>query len=168
MRFIQFNGDSPLINGSKSSFLHIHSSWFDQKLEELVIWPNRLNMDILIRKWNNFFNLTPMRFIQFHGDSPLIISSKLSFLHIHSSWFDQKLEELAIWPNRLNMDTLIRKWNNFFNLTHMRFIQFNGDSPLINGSKSSFLHIHSSWFDQKLEELAIWPNRLNMDTLIRK
>ena len=125
-------------------------------------------MDILIRKWNNFFNIPPMGFIQLHRHSPLINGSKSSFLHSDSSWFDQKLEELAICPSRQNMDILIRKWNNFLHLTPMRLIQFHGDSPLINGSKQGFLHIHSSWFDQKLEELAIWPNRLNMDTLIRK
>ncbi|KAF8080378.1 hypothetical protein N665_0950s0001 [Sinapis alba] len=32
------------------------------------------------------------------------------------------------------------------NLTPMIFIQFHKDSPLINGFKSSFLHIDSSWF----------------------
>ncbi|KAL0641405.1 hypothetical protein Bca4012_103694 [Brassica carinata] len=46
-------------------------------------------------KWDNFFILTPMRFIQLPGDSPLLY------------------------------------WDNFFILTPMRFIQLPGDSPLL-------------------------------------
>ena len=80
-------------------------------------------MDILIRKWNNFFNLPSMGFIPLHGHSPLINGSKLIFLHSESSWLDLKLEEFAICQNSLNMDILIRKWNKFFNITPMRFIQ---------------------------------------------
>ena len=87
-------------------------------------------MDILIRKLNNFFNITPIGFIKLHGDSPLINGSKSSFLHSDSSWFDEKLEELAICPNRLNMDILITKWNNFFNITPMRFIQLYEILPI--------------------------------------
>ena len=135
MIFIQLHGVSTLINGSKSSFLHIDSSWFDQNLEELAICPNMLNMDILIRKWNNYFNITPMIFIQLQGVFTLINGSKSSFLHSDSSYFDQRLEELAICPNRLNMDILIRKWNNFLNITPLGFIQLHGYSPLNNGSK---------------------------------
>ena len=125
-------------------------------------------MDILIRKWNNFFNITPMIFIQLHGHSTMINGSKSRFLYIGSSWFDWNLEELAICPNRLNMDILIRKWNNFFNISPMIFIQLHGHYKMINGSKSCFLHIGSSWSDWNLEELAICPNKLNMDILIRK
>ena len=125
MGFIQLHGHSTLINGSNSSFLQSDSSMFDQKLEEFAICPNSLNMDILIRKWNNFFNITPMGFTQLHGHSTLINGSKLRFLHSDSSWFDQKLEELAKCPNRQNMDILIRKWNNLFNITPMRFLQLH-------------------------------------------
>ncbi|KAL0640927.1 hypothetical protein Bca4012_103675 [Brassica carinata] len=39
-------------------------------------------------KWDNFFILTPMRFIQLLGDSPLLYVSKSSFAHRDSSWFD--------------------------------------------------------------------------------
>ncbi|KAL0641805.1 hypothetical protein Bca4012_103046 [Brassica carinata] len=39
-------------------------------------------------KWDNFFILTPMRFIQLPGDSPLLYISKSSFVHRDSSWFD--------------------------------------------------------------------------------
>ncbi|KAL0649915.1 hypothetical protein Bca4012_092606 [Brassica carinata] len=39
-------------------------------------------------KWDNFFFLTPMRFIQLPGDSPLLNVSKIRFLHRDSSWFD--------------------------------------------------------------------------------
>ncbi|KAL0684438.1 hypothetical protein Bca4012_051286 [Brassica carinata] len=39
-------------------------------------------------KWDNFFILTPMRFIQLPGDSPLLYVSKSSFSHRDSSWFD--------------------------------------------------------------------------------
>ncbi|KAL0678131.1 hypothetical protein Bca4012_006112 [Brassica carinata] len=31
--------------------------------------------------WDNFFILTPMRFIQLYGDSPLLCVSIYSFLH---------------------------------------------------------------------------------------
>ncbi|KAF8050943.1 hypothetical protein N665_1850s0001 [Sinapis alba] len=41
------------------------------------------------------------------------------------------------------MDILIRKLNNFFNIPLMGFIQLHGHSPLINTSKSSFLHSDS-------------------------
>ena len=88
-------------------------------------------MDILIRKWNNFLNITPLGFIQIHGYSPLNNGSKSIFLHSDSSWFVYKLEELARCPNKLNMDILIRKRNNFFNITPMGFIQLQGDSTLL-------------------------------------
>ncbi|KAL0746067.1 hypothetical protein Bca101_101419 [Brassica carinata] len=39
-------------------------------------------------KWDSFFILTPMRFIQLPGDSPVLYVSKSSFLHRDSSWFD--------------------------------------------------------------------------------
>ncbi|KAL0641064.1 hypothetical protein Bca4012_102848 [Brassica carinata] len=39
-------------------------------------------------KWDNFFILTPMRFIPLPSDSPLLYVSKSSFLHRDSSWFD--------------------------------------------------------------------------------
>ncbi|KAL0745814.1 hypothetical protein Bca101_101683 [Brassica carinata] len=39
-------------------------------------------------KWDSFFILTPMRFIQLPNDSPLLYVSKSSFLHRDSSWFD--------------------------------------------------------------------------------
>ncbi|KAL0641870.1 hypothetical protein Bca4012_102524 [Brassica carinata] len=39
-------------------------------------------------KWDNFFILTPMRFIQLPGDYPLLFVSKSSFVHRDSSWFD--------------------------------------------------------------------------------
>ncbi|KAL0804450.1 hypothetical protein Bca101_096940 [Brassica carinata] len=39
-------------------------------------------------KWDSFFILTPMRFFQLPGDSPLLYVSKSSFLHRDSSWFD--------------------------------------------------------------------------------
>ncbi|KAL0684440.1 hypothetical protein Bca4012_051288 [Brassica carinata] len=39
-------------------------------------------------KWDNFFILTPMRFIQLPGDSPLLYVSKYSFSDHDSSWFD--------------------------------------------------------------------------------
>ncbi|KAL0641065.1 hypothetical protein Bca4012_102849 [Brassica carinata] len=39
------------------------------------------------------------------------------------------------------------KWDNFFILTPKRFIPLPNDSPLLNVSKSSFLHHDSSWFD---------------------
>ncbi|KAL0746059.1 hypothetical protein Bca101_101075 [Brassica carinata] len=51
-------------------------------------------------KWDNFFILTPMRFIPLPGDSPLLYVSKYSFLHRDSSWFDQNDEEVVIFPNR--------------------------------------------------------------------
>ena len=125
-------------------------------------------MDILIRKWNNFLNITPLGLIQLHGYSPLNNGSKSSFLHSNSSQFDQKLAELAICQNKLKMDILIRKWNNFFNITPLGFFKIHGYSPLNNSSKSRFLHIYSSCFDQKFQQLAICPNRQNMDIMIRK
>ncbi|KAL0641004.1 hypothetical protein Bca4012_103849 [Brassica carinata] len=51
-------------------------------------------------KCDNFFILTPMRFIQLPGDSPQLYVSKYSFLHRDSSWFDQNDEEVVIFPNR--------------------------------------------------------------------
>ncbi|KAL0641344.1 hypothetical protein Bca4012_103771 [Brassica carinata] len=51
-------------------------------------------------KWDNFFILTPMRFIPLPGDSPLLYVSKYGFLHRDSSWFDQNDEEVVIFPNR--------------------------------------------------------------------
>ncbi|KAL0641092.1 hypothetical protein Bca4012_103784 [Brassica carinata] len=39
-------------------------------------------------KWDSLFILTPMRFIQLPGDSPILYVSKSSFLHRDSSWFD--------------------------------------------------------------------------------
>ncbi|KAL0744752.1 hypothetical protein Bca101_101202 [Brassica carinata] len=39
-------------------------------------------------KWDSFFILSPMRFIQLPNDSPLLYVSKSSFLHRDSSWFD--------------------------------------------------------------------------------
>ena len=79
-------------------------------------------MDILIKKWNNFFNITPMRFIQLHERLSTDLWFQIKILHSDPSRFDYKLEEFAICPNMLNMDILIRKWNNFFNITPMRFI----------------------------------------------
>ncbi|KAL0641783.1 hypothetical protein Bca4012_103330 [Brassica carinata] len=58
-------------------------------------------------KWDNFFILTPMRFIQLPGDSPLLY------------------------------------WDNFFILTPMRFIQLPGDSPLLMYPNTySYIAIH--------------------------
>ncbi|KAL0649914.1 hypothetical protein Bca4012_092605 [Brassica carinata] len=59
-------------------------------------------------KWDNFFILTPMRFIQLPGDSPLLY------------------------------------WDNFFILTPMRFIQPPGDSPLlyIYPNQALYIAIH--------------------------
>ncbi|KAL0641069.1 hypothetical protein Bca4012_102853 [Brassica carinata] len=39
-------------------------------------------------KWDSFFILTPMRFIQLPGDSPVLYVSKSNFLNRDSSWFD--------------------------------------------------------------------------------
>ncbi|KAL0804454.1 hypothetical protein Bca101_096944 [Brassica carinata] len=39
-------------------------------------------------KVDSFLILTPMRFFQLPGDSPLLYVSKSSFLHRDSSWFD--------------------------------------------------------------------------------
>ncbi|KAL0746107.1 hypothetical protein Bca101_101373 [Brassica carinata] len=39
-------------------------------------------------KWDNFFILTPMRFIQLPGDSTLLYVSKYNISHRDSSWFD--------------------------------------------------------------------------------
>ncbi|KAL0661669.1 hypothetical protein Bca4012_098506 [Brassica carinata] len=50
-------------------------------------------------KWDSFFMLTPMSFIQLPGDSPLLYVSKSSFLHRDSSWFDLNDEEVVIFPN---------------------------------------------------------------------
>ncbi|KAL0745843.1 hypothetical protein Bca101_101651 [Brassica carinata] len=71
LRFIQLPGDSPLLYISKYSFLHRDSSWFDQNDEEVVIFPNRKTGSPDL-KVDNFFILTPMRFIPLPGDSPLL------------------------------------------------------------------------------------------------
>ncbi|KAL0836288.1 hypothetical protein Bca101_088177 [Brassica carinata] len=51
-------------------------------------------------KWDRFFILTPMRFIQLPGDSPLLYVSKSSFLHRCSSCFDKNDEKIVIFPNK--------------------------------------------------------------------
>ncbi|KAL0641320.1 hypothetical protein Bca4012_103529 [Brassica carinata] len=50
-------------------------------------------------KWDNFFIPTPMRFIQFPGDSPPLYVSKSSFLQSDSSWFVWNDEEAVLFPN---------------------------------------------------------------------
>ncbi|KAL0836291.1 hypothetical protein Bca101_088180 [Brassica carinata] len=103
LKVVKLPGDSPLLYESISSFLYLGSSWFDKNDEEVSIFPTgKLGSPDL--KWDRFFILTPMRFIQLPGDYPL--------LH----------------------------WDSFFIRTPMRFIQLPGDSPLLYVSKSSFLH----------------------------
>ncbi|KAL0744855.1 hypothetical protein Bca101_101115 [Brassica carinata] len=46
-------------------------------------------------KWDSFFILTPMRFIQLPGDFPQLYISISSFLYRGSSWFDKNNEEVA-------------------------------------------------------------------------
>ncbi|KAL0641636.1 hypothetical protein Bca4012_103633 [Brassica carinata] len=58
-------------------------------------------------KWDSFFILTPMRYIQLPNDSPLLY------------------------------------WDNFFILTPMRFIPLPNDSPLLMyQNKASYIAIH--------------------------
>ena len=140
MRFIQLTGYSILINGFKSSFLHLGFSWFDKNHEDITICPNMLIWNYLNRKRDSFFLITHMRFIQFPGHSTLINGFKSSFLHLGSSWFDMNHEDIAICPNRLIWNHLSRKWNSFLLITPKIFIQLPGDSKLINVFKSSFLH----------------------------
>ncbi|WP_234116838.1 hypothetical protein, partial [Enterobacter hormaechei] len=61
--------------------------------------PKLGNWNHLIRKWDNFFIPTPMRFIQLPGDSPTLYVSKSSFLQSDSSWFDWNDEEAVLFPN---------------------------------------------------------------------
>ena len=82
------------------------SSWFDWNDTEAVIFPNMEtgnpkhgNWNHLIRKWDNFFIPTPMRFIQLPGVSPPFYVSKSSFLQNDSSWFDWNDEEAVLFPN---------------------------------------------------------------------
>ena len=92
----------------------------------MLIW------DHLNRKWDKFFLVTPMRFIQLPGDSKMINGFKSSFIHLCSFWFDKNHEDIAICPNMPIWNHLNRKWDNFFLITPMRFIQLPGDSKLIN------------------------------------
>ncbi|KAL0689702.1 hypothetical protein Bca4012_089380 [Brassica carinata] len=50
-------------------------------------------------KWDRSFILTPLRFIQLPGDSPLLYVSISSFLHPGSCWFYLNDEEVVIFPN---------------------------------------------------------------------
>ncbi|KAL0746110.1 hypothetical protein Bca101_101376 [Brassica carinata] len=83
-------------------------------------------------KWDNFFILTPMRFIQ--------LPAPMRFIQLPG-------------------DSPLLYWDNFFILTPMRFIQLPGDSPLLYVSKYSFSHRDSSWFDYNDKEVVIFPNR---------
>ncbi|KAL0641025.1 hypothetical protein Bca4012_103464 [Brassica carinata] len=83
-------------------------------------------------KWDSFFILTPMRFIQ--------LPTPMRFIPL---------------PN----DSPLLYWDSFFILTPMRFIPLPNDSPLLYVSKSSFLHRDSSWFDLNDKEVVIFPNR---------
>ncbi|KAL0745845.1 hypothetical protein Bca101_101650 [Brassica carinata] len=129
MRFIQLPGDSPPLYVSKSSFLQSDSSWFDWNDEQAVLFPNWETGITLFEtsykvihpglfgtttklcysqtgklespdlKVGNFFMPTPMRFIQFPGDSPPLYVSKSSFLQRDSSWFDWNDEQAVLFPN---------------------------------------------------------------------
>ena len=57
------------------------------------------NWKQLIRKWDNFFILTPMRFIQLPGVSTPHYVSKSSILQSDSSRFDWNNEEAVLFPN---------------------------------------------------------------------
>ena len=113
------------------------------------------NLDHLNRKSDSFFLITPTRFIQLPGDSTLIKSSKSSFLHLGSFWFDKNHEDTALCPYILIWNLLNRKWDSFFLITPMRFIQLTGYSKLINGFKSSFLHLGSFGFDKNHKDISI-------------
>src|SRR5690606_40623344 len=54
--------------------------------QEIAIFPNRVNMNLFISKWDNFFILAPLILIQLHGVSRLINHSKYSLSHHESSW----------------------------------------------------------------------------------
>jgi len=61
--------------------------------------PKLGNWNHLIRKRDNFFIPTPMRFIQLPGDSQTLYVSKSSFLQSDSSWFDWNDGEVVLFPN---------------------------------------------------------------------
>ena len=146
MRYIQLPGYSPPLYVSKSSFLQSDSSWFDWNAREAVLFPNcktgitwfesgiTSSSQLL---WDLFNFLVIL--------DHFIYPNKALYIAIHLVWLEWR-RSFHI-PKQGNWDHLIWKWDNFFILTPMRFIQLPGDSPLLYVSKSSFLHRDSSWLD---------------------
>ena len=58
-----------------------------------------------------------------------------------------------------NCNHLIWKWDAFFILTLVMFIQLLGDSPLLYVSISWILHCDSFWFVLNDSEVIIFPNK---------
>ena len=83
---------------SQASYKVIHPGLIGTP-KKLCPIPKLGNWNHLIRKWDNFFIPTPMRFIQLPGDSPTLYVSKSSFLQSDSSWFDWNDEEAVLFPN---------------------------------------------------------------------
>ena len=69
------------------NFMWKKKFFFDKNEEEQSKKEEQRRIEIA-ETWDSFFILTPMRFIQLPGDSPLLYVSKSSFLHRDSSWFD--------------------------------------------------------------------------------
>ncbi|KAL0745335.1 hypothetical protein Bca101_101829 [Brassica carinata] len=71
---------------NKASYIAIHPGLI--RMTKKLSYSQTGKMGSPDLKWDSFFILTPMRFIQLPGDSPLLYVSKSSFLHRDSSWFD--------------------------------------------------------------------------------
>src|SRR5690606_23120719 len=106
-----------------------------------------VNWNLFIRKWDNFFILAPLILIQLRIVSRLINEFKYSYSNRASFWFDENLKEIVIFPNRVNWNLFILKWDNFFILAPLILIQLHSLSRLINESKYSFSNRDSLWFD---------------------
>ncbi|KAL0745904.1 hypothetical protein Bca101_101585 [Brassica carinata] len=81
---------------NKASYITIHPGLISMTKKLSYSQTGKLGSPDL--KWDRFFILTPMRFIQLPGDSPLLYESISSFLYLGSSWFDKNDEEVVIFP----------------------------------------------------------------------
>ena len=82
---------------NQTSYIAIHPGLISKTKK--MSYSQQENWDHLIWKWDNFFILTPMRFIQLPGDSTPLYVFKSSFSQSDSSWFDWNDEEAVLFPN---------------------------------------------------------------------
>ena len=142
---------------NQALYISIHPGFI--RMTKKFSYSKQRNWDHLIWKWDNFFILTPMIFIQNPGDSPLLYVSKSCFVHRDSYWFWLKWWKSYHIPKQENWVHLIWKWNNFIILNPKILIQLPGGSPLLYVTKSIFVHCDLSWFDLNDEEVVIFPNK---------